>query len=448
MNSGLQTDVTEKQVSTAWQNLLVKGYALQTESGQPLRVIYPGKSNEAPGSDFRDAVIKIGNRTLKGNIEVHINSSDWRKHGHHLNPAYNGVVLHVALRHDCPGDMALQNGDVLPTVAIDRYLQNDGAIPAPGRVPCAGIGEHSPDRLIGILDRAGATRFYEKTARFQNQLQFQDAGQCVYRGLMTALGYARNQAPFQELADSVPLARLESLLQNESSVNKNAVRLQALLMGTAGFLPSQRPACEYSPFEDYAYVKKLETAWETMPPIAVTEISVWQSFRVRPVNSPLRRIAGICLLLQRYRSKGLLQGLVDMVRAVPVEKSSHLIEDGLMSADNGYWANRFDFGKGYLDLAAWLIGRSRAADIVINVLLPFVYAWGKEKEQLAISEKAFSLFLSYPTLETNTIERHMKTQFRLKNTQVNSALRQQGLLHLYKKWCTQGRCKECEIAGK
>ena len=137
-----------KQVSTAWQNLLVKGYALQTESGQPLRVIYPGKSSEAPGSDFRDAVIKIGNRTLKGNIEVHINSSHWRKHGHHLNPAYNGVVLHVALRHDCPGDMALQNGDVLPTVAIDRYLQNDGAIPAPGRVPCAGIGEHSPDRLI------------------------------------------------------------------------------------------------------------------------------------------------------------------------------------------------------------------------------------------------------------------------------------------------------------
>ena len=265
---------------------------------------------------------------------------------------------------------------------------------------------------------------------------------------MTALGYARNQAPFQELADRVPLARLESLLQNESSVDKNAVRLQALLMGTAGFLPSQRPACEYSPFEDYAYVKKLETAWETMPPVAVMEISVWQSFRVRPVNSPLRRIAGMCLLLQRYRSKGLLQGLVDMVRAVPVEKSSHLIEDGLMSADNGYWANRFDFGKGYLGLTAWLIGRSRAADIVINVLLPFVYAWGKEKEQLAISEKAFSLFLSYPTLETNTIERHMKTQFRLKNTQVNSALRQQGLLHLYKKWCTQGRCKECEIVGK
>ena len=103
MDNSLKNDVTEKLVTAAWQNLLTKGGELRTESGQSLRVIYPGKTSDAPGSDFQDAVIKINRHLLKGNIEVHVNSSDWHHHGHHLNPAYNGVVLHVALRHDYPG---------------------------------------------------------------------------------------------------------------------------------------------------------------------------------------------------------------------------------------------------------------------------------------------------------------------------------------------------------
>ena len=449
MDKALKNDVTEKLVTAAWQHLLTKGGKLQTESGQSLQVIYPGKSNDVPGSDFQNAVIKINRHLLKGNIEIHVKSSDWHHHGHHLDPAYNGVVLHVALQHDYPGDIKLQNGDVLPTIALDRYLQqqNDGAIPVPDRVPCARIGERSPDRLLAMLDMAGATRFYEKAAHFQHQLQQQDAGQCLYCGIMTALGYACNQAPFRELAERVPLAALESLVQNESDVEKGLFVLQALLLGTAGFLPSQRPECEYSPFEDYTYVNELEMVWERMPQINVMDFSAWQSFRVRPSNSPLRRIVGMCLLLRNCREKGMLVGLLNLVDNVPSEKSNHYLEEGLMVADDGYWASRFDFGKGYPGLRKWLIGQSRAADTVINVLLPFVYTWGKENGQAELAEKAFTLFFSYPPVETNTIERHMKAQFGLTSAQVNSAQRQQGLLHLYKKWCTQGRCKECEVVS-
>ena len=77
---GLEEDVTEKLVTKTWQNLLTTGCKLKTESGQSLTVIYPGKTSDAPGSDFQDAVIKVGKQTLKGNIEVHAESSDWRKH--------------------------------------------------------------------------------------------------------------------------------------------------------------------------------------------------------------------------------------------------------------------------------------------------------------------------------------------------------------------------------
>jgi hypothetical protein len=441
-------EITEKLVTAAWQGLLDKGCKLKTESGDVLRVIYPGKTSDAPGSDFQDAVIHINRRTLKGNIELHVNASDWHKHEHDRNPAYNGVVLHVAWRRDCPEAIVLQNGTIIPSVSLDTYLQNDTTRASGGKVPCSGIALNSPEKLIQILDAAGTARFHEKAGHFQRQLQHQETGQSLYQGIMTALGYARNQAPFQELATKIPLAELESALSGENEYESSQPGIEALLLGTSGLLPSQRPECEYSPFEDYTYVNKLEKVWETIQRTDVMDYRDWQFFRVRPANSPLRRIAGMSRLLQRYRGKDLLHGLVASVREAPPENSSRFLEDGLMTEDDGYWAGRFDFGKGYPGLSKWLIGQTRAADIVINILLPFVYGRGEESGETALAEKALALFDAYPPAETNTVARHMQAQFGLRSSQVKFAKHQQGLLHLYKKWCTQGRCGECALNGK
>ena len=439
----VREEVTEKQVTAAWQCLLNSGCKLQTETGQSLRVIYPGKSSDAPGSDFQDAVIQVNRHVYKGNIELHVKSSDWHKHEHDRNPLYNGVVLHVAMLHDDDGEIKTHNGNVIPAVAIGRYLRNNPAVPILSRVPCAGVGTNLQEVLLAIIDNAGLARFYEKAARFHNNLPQQDTGQVLYRGIMTALGYARNQEPFRRLAEKVPFSVLESMIR----VNTRDESL-VLLLGTAGLLPSQRPQVEYAPLEDYAYVHELERVWEGMKRIDVMAYSDWQPFRVRPANSPLRRIAGMVHLFERYQAKGLLGGLIELVRETPAEKACHLLEAGLMAADDGYWSNRYDFGKGYPGLSNWLIGESRATDIVINILLPFAYAWGKDNGQEELADKASTIFRAYPAVETNTLERHMRAQFGLKSTQVNSAQRQQGLLHLYKKWCTQGRCKECEVAGR
>ena len=437
-------DVTEKLVTEAWQGLLDRGCRMKTESGEALRVIYPGKSSDAPGSDFQDAVIHVNHRTLKGYIELHVNASDWHKHEHDRDPAYNGVVLHVAWRRDCPEAIVLQNGTIIPSVNLDVYLQNDTSRPSGGKVPCSGVAVNSPEKLVMIIDAAGTARFQEKAGYFKSQLRCQGAGQSLYQGIMTALGYARNQAPSQELARKLPLPALESELSCENGQN----RLEALLLGTAGLLPSQRPECEYSPFEDYDYVNKLEKVWETMNRTDVMDYRAWQFFRVRPANSPLRRIVGMSRLLQRYRENSLLHGLVALVRDVPPENGSLFLEDGLIAADDGYWAGRFDFGKGYPGLSKCLIGQTRTADIVINILLPFVYSWGAENGETALAEKALALFDSYPGVETNTVARHMIAQFGLRGSQVKFAKHQQGLLHLYKRWCTQGRCRECELNKK
>ena len=440
-------NVSEKQVTAAWQGLLTAGCVLKTESGRRLQVVYPGKTADGGGSDFRDAVIKIDRHTFKGNIEVHVNSSDWRNHGHHLNPAYNGAILHVALRHDLPGEIIAQNGTIIPTVAIDRYLHNETGELLSERAVCARIGAQAPEQLAAIIDAAGSARFYEKAARFQQEMQHIESGQCLYKGLMAALGYSHNQEPFKELASRVPLKALESFARRENDIDKSRIQLQALLLGTAGLMPSQRPECAYSPFEDYDYVDELESIREGMRRNDVMDFASWKLFRVRPPNFPARRLAGRCGLRNRYRGKGLLQGMVALVKDAPAEKGAAFLAAGLKFADDGYWASRYDFGKGYPGLINWLIGQSRADDIVINVLLPFVFIWGKEHGQADFAEKAFTLYCQYPAVETNTIERHMRAQFALKPARVNSARRQQGLLHLYKKWCTQGRCRECTVPG-
>ncbi len=120
-------DINEKQVTAAWQDLLGKGGRLQTESGDALQVIYPGKTSDLPGSDFQGAVIRVKRRTFRGNIELHVNASDWHKHEHDRNPAYNGVVLHVAWRRDCGDVIALQNGTVIPSVTLENYQPDETA---------------------------------------------------------------------------------------------------------------------------------------------------------------------------------------------------------------------------------------------------------------------------------------------------------------------------------
>jgi hypothetical protein len=150
-------------------------------------------------------------------------------------------------------------------------------------------------------------------------------------------------------------------------------------------------------------------------------------------------------LILHYREQGLLAGLMELVGEALPEKGHKQLEAGLMVDSEDYWSRHFDFGRQCKGLSPLLIGQSRAADIVVNVLLPFAQAWGKSRKQPGLAEKALALYCSYPAISANTVEKHMRTQLGLKGMQVNSAKRQQGLLHIFKRWCTQGRCEECPL---
>ena len=100
----------ESLIVKIWQHLLSIGTELTTERGKPLKIIYPGRINDDRGADFRDAVLATNRGLIKGDIEVHVKSSDWQAHRHHQDPAYNRVILHVVMWHNTKTATNLQNG--------------------------------------------------------------------------------------------------------------------------------------------------------------------------------------------------------------------------------------------------------------------------------------------------------------------------------------------------
>ncbi len=169
----------------------------------------------------------------------------------------------------------------------------------------------------------------------------------------------------------------------------------------------------------------------------------WRSFKVRPGNLPRRRLAAMSYLLLRYREEGLLAGLVRALENSTSENSRSVLEGSLVVAASDYWAENLDFGLPVHRSAPALLGEDRAGAIIINVLLPFAAAWGNP----VLAAKAVEIYRCYPALAENAPERHVRRQLGVTRLTVNSARRQQGLLHVYKSFCAQGKCPECPLGG-
>ena len=450
----MKSSPSESQVIKVWQHQLLDRTRLITEEGKPIEIIYPGRINDDQGADFKDAVIATSKGLRKGDIEVHVNSSGWREHRHYQDEAYNRVIMHVVMWHNTKAATTLQNGREIPILALHKYINNPinqqsnlVSSSTTQNMSCLKATQRlTTDMIAGILDRAGEERFLAKAARFRRDLAQIDAGQSLYQGIMGALGYSKNKLPFLELARRLPLRNLESMAQDGISGEEFLARQQALLLETAGLLPSQRQDRHQENRLDDKWIDKLERLWDSSPHTEAMSPDAWHLFKVRPNNSPIRRLVAMSYLLLRYRERGILKELVGLVKKAPVNRDFHTFENELLVKAKGYWASHFDFGSGSTARSPTLLGRERAAGIIINVVLPFTFAWSQFASQPELKKKAFDLYRSYPKLAVNSLERHMMAQLRLSGSLVNSAQRQQGLIHIYNTLCTQGKCNCCPLS--
>ena len=443
----------ESRVVEIWQNRLLGRTDLVTEDGEPIKIIYPGRINDDRGADLLDAVITTSRGLRRGDIEVHVKSSSWWAHRHHRDPSYNRVILHVVFWCDAKEATTLQNGQKVPTLALHKYIENQTDQNANWvyslanwPMPCRNAINRWNTGVMGeLLDAAGEARFLAKAANFQTALTGTEASQSLYQEIMGALGYTKNKYPLLELAHRMPLHRLESVASGKASDAECLARQQALLLGTAGLLPSQR-SNRYGTYKrDDEWVEKLERVWTSSHQTETMSEDDWHLFKVRPSNFPTRRIAAMSYLLLRYRERGMLEELVNKLGEAPIDTGYHGLERALRVTTDGYWAHHLDLGLPSRMSTPALLGGGRAADIVVNVLLPFAVAWARLTAQPGLAIKAFDLYRHYPKLAVNAVERHMRNQLGISRYLVNSAQRQQGLIHIYKTLCSQGKCHSCPI---
>lgn len=361
----------ELALSRAWNAGWFRADVLRTTDGQPITVVYRGRWTFGFGPDFRGALIAFGSDLRQGDVEVHLRAAAWREHGHHLDPAYNDVILHVILEDGPRGQPARrQDGTPLPTVVLGPALRGplaqlppDPALPALGSFsdrPCiAEVTATNRAGALAALDRAGDARLTAKAATYEAAFTTLPPGQVLYAGLLDALGYSRNREPMATLAAALPLADLEGRLPARDPAAAFRVAA-ALLLGVGGFLPVEP---NYVGLLGLAVpeLAAIEAEWSSLAEAwrdRALALSDWSLARTRPPNHPARRLLGLAALLARAGRAGLLAACLDPCTAD--DPATGLAE--LRALLLGPSRPADPFGR--------YIGEDRALDMVANINRP------------------------------------------------------------------------------
>lgn len=408
-----------------WKQRL-PGDRLTTLNGESVEVLSAGMHNGDAGPDFLNARLRIAGQLWAGSVEIHVRASDWYRHGHDSDPAYDNVVLHVVAVDDArvcraDGSEIPQTLLTFPSSFLRMYDTLSQRISA---VPCEPyIAEIDPLRRTDWLATLATERLQEKARRILDcaaSLQG-DWNRTCFVTLARALGFSLNGDPFEMLARSVTLNAL-------GRHSDNMLQLEALLFGQAGMLDTSRNL-----FDEYYQTLGREYIFLARKyGLRPMNASLWKYARTRPQNFPHRRIALLCRtlpggftllgdLLERQRDSAALRALLDI-------------------RPDGYWKEHSAFGvPGHGDAA---LSPAAISLLMINFTAPMLYAYAAAHGDPDLGERAAGLW-EESAPENNTYTR----QWSRAGLKAENAADTQALLQLRKRYCDAGRCLDCRFCG-
>lgn len=452
--------LTERILAQIWNDQALGTKSLRTASGLPLELVYRGRWTYNKGPDFQNAMIALpSGQVLQGDVEVHLHSSDWFAHGHHKNPNYDSVILQVVLWHDSAQPTLKSNGDEIPVLPLDGRLPPPDvlagyeAISPLGSIasqPCyrSGPDEWSGAGVASLLDELGDRRFLEKVALFEGELACADPEQVLYAGMLEALGYKNNRISFRSLAAALPVQELRVLV-GSFPPNERHLAAQAALLGAAGLLPSQAAGRSLD-WTNRRLAEELESLWFVIAPGRSgpgLRREDWSFSGLRPANHPVRRVAAAASLYTTHLAGEQLLQTLRTTTLEPAELGRALRQSLTVSPTSDIWATYSDFGLPFSNRSQSLVGPGRSAELVVNILLPFMAALGELCDDQALGECALAAYRSFPLLPWNELARTTTRQVAGGDGRaaVKTARRQQGLLLLYKGYCAEMRCFDCPV---
>jgi len=416
--------MTEDFLHFIWQFGLFERMNLTAVSGEVVDIINTGQLNHDAGPDFFNARIKINNIEWAGNVEIHLRSSDWVKHNHHSDAAYNNVILHVV--EEFNGEAKTKKGNVIPVIILkydrkllENYLHLYGS---KNGIACAKhLSSYDPDLFKLYLSSIAVERLENKTIVIKDKLIASGFNweEVFYKSLAKNFGFRVNAIPFEMLAESLPLKAL-------AKQKNNLLQIEALLFGQSGIIPLKG---------DQSYIKSLRAEYlflQSKFDLKPLQKEVWKYLRVRPVNFPSVRIAQFAALI--HQSNALFSKIIEQ------ENLESLIQLFSVKA-SAYWDTHYDFEKPSPEEEKRL-GRESILTLIINTVVPFVFLYGREKGKPELVDRALQFMEMIPA-ENNKVIREWSGCGKI----VGNALESQALIQLYNSYCIPRNCLQCQIGS-
>lgn len=416
----------ERLMQYVWQHKLWPAVEMKTVDGRSVRVIDQGLLNTGPGPDFFNAKVIIDREMWSGNIEIHVRASDWYRHGHDKDRAYDSVVLHVVASDDT--EVRRPDGNTIPQMVMDcapdfsrRYREMvEGGNGFP---PCRKEISSLPAIYIrDWTDNLAFERLGSKVERINNLVARYNGSwvDAVYITLARALGFGTNSEAFERLALSTPL---KMLLKHRDSLET----IEGALFGQAGFLdnPPERSGYVERMIQEYAF---MAAKFGLARPLSLN----WR-MGGRPANFPHRRISTLAHMI----NSGFVIG--SRIFEVTDEAEARSLFDISLT---GFWSRRYTF-MAEASPTVKALSDASVSILIINVVAPMLYAYGLAYNDAGRCRVALELLQGLPAERNNIVK-----QFTDAGIPCTDAFTSQALIELCRSYCEQRKCLYCRIGHR
>lgn len=415
--------INEELLWVLWQHLLFSVESLETTSGESIIIKRTGTLNAHAGPDFSLSKLCIDGIEWAGDVEIHTKASDWYKHKHQYNPAYESVILHVVYEADA--DIKRADGSYIPMLELKDRIQSmhletySYLMDEKTRIPCAHRIHSMPAIVMEQMkQRVLVERLERKTNALFEILTDQPnwkmiAGRLIFKSFGTGL----NDYLFERMAEQMDFNKLDRLSYAPKSV-------EALFFGCSGML--EKSWVDDFPValkKEYEYLQRIQTITSTI------DISEWKFMRTRPVNFPTIRLAQLAAVFSNMDWYASFSSITSVKDA----------EDFLNVTLSDYWLDHYRFDV-LSKPSTKHIGKNFANTMLLNAYIPFLVLHARYYKNEAVWEQVFEL-LDNIQAEDNAITRIWSTL----DIPMKTGFDSQSYLELYKMYCTHKKCLSCSI---
>lgn len=413
--------MNEKLLQYLWNFKIFKSFDFKDVNGNPLQILDFGQWNFNSGPDFLFGKIKTGDFVLAGNIELHVNSSDYIFHQHSGNPEFENLVLHAVFNHDA--EIAELNDKNIPTLELKNYLDKnllwkyESLLKKNQFIPCETLFDlkkipfHFYEAsLLKKLDEK-SIEIEESLEKNQNNYEA-----VLFQNLAYAFGLKVNAQIFKQMAEHLDFSVVNKIRQNH-------LQLEALFFGICGWLDH--------PEDEHQKIWKREFDFLTAKyPLSTFRFHPKFS-KLRPPNFPTIRLSQLASLY--FMNQNLFSKLIAAKNICSIYKIFEKVKA------TEYWTERFNFGKISSIKGEKNLTKDFIDLVLINAVLPLKYTYHKNLEE-NIADEIFDFYRNISP-EKNTIIDGWKCL----GVKVENALQSQALLFHYKNFCQEKNCLNCNI---